>query len=86
MTMMTINISAVTIGVRMQAKAHTATFVVELLVSTITQRFHSVTKVPLTLCPLHRRDELHEQGPRLRPHLQRSSGQRRRVVRVPPWL
>lgn len=35
------------------------------------------------VCLLHRWDELHEQGPRLRPHLQRGSGKRRSVVRVP---
>lgn len=31
-------------------------------------------------------NELHEQGPRLRPHLQGSSGERRRVVWMPSWL
>lgn len=35
------------------------------------------------VCLLHRWDELHEQGPRLRPHLQRGSRKRRSVVRVP---
>lgn len=35
------------------------------------------------VCLLPRWDELHEQGPRLRPHLQRGSRKRRGVMRVP---
>ena len=40
----------------------------------------------LCLCLPNRWDELHEQGPWLRPYLQRGSRQRRGVVRVPPRL
>jgi len=51
---------------------------------------YNQTKFPqlslLCPCPFNRRDELHEQGPRLCPHLQGGTRQRRGVVRVPSWV